>query len=99
MGVVPGGECVAPFVRLLVDVWGMYSTWRVPLSPRPLQPGGLLARGGRALPPRCLGAEGSAIDACFGRLPSHILWSPEEFMGLEGTRYLWMADGARRSSI
>ncbi len=85
MGVVPGWECVVPLVGSLADVWGMCSTWRVPFFSVPLQPDGLLARGGRIMQPSFHAPEGYAKDACSGGISSHILWRRERSLGLVGT--------------
>jgi hypothetical protein len=99
MRAVPrGGGGAAPLMRPLADVGGMCSTWRVPLSPGLLQPFGLLAGGGRALPPRCHGAEGFARYVCYVRLPSHIVRRRVGSMALLVTRCLRMADEAQKSS-
>ena len=77
----------------------MCSTWRAMLPPWLLQPVGLVDRGGRALPPGCPRAEGSAICVCYGRLPSHILRRRAGSLGLVVIRWLQRADEAKKSSI
>jgi len=94
-----GGEWATHVVSPMDDVRGVCSTRRASLSLGPLQPVGLMARGGRVLPPICLWAEGSARYACYGRLPSRILRRRVGSLALVVTRCFRMADKARKRSI
>jgi hypothetical protein len=72
----------------LAEVGGVCSTCVAMLSLGMRHPGGLMASGGRALPPGCFGAEGFARCVCYCMLPSHIYRRRAGSPGLVVTRWL-----------
>jgi hypothetical protein len=98
-GAVPEKEWAVSGVYPMALVRGVCSAWRSLLSLGLRQTVGLEARGGRTLPQRCHGAEGSARCVCHGRLPSHISRRRSRFLGPIVTRCLQRADKAQKSSI